>query len=643
MKLNDGFNVKKISVSIIEIMLMLIAIFSTSVFAAEVKTDATDTVGVTYLTHIQDEGWAQGWMSDGALSGSEGKSLRLEAIKIGLTGNVPAGMGIEYRTHIQNFGWEQAWTSNGGLSGTEGQSLRLEAIQIRLTGEKAAEYTVKYRTHIQNEGWTQRWVSDGAVSGTEGKSLRLEAIEIVIEKKSAVVVTVPPTVTESGQQINVKDYGAKGDGVTDDTTAIQKAIDYAGTNNVTVLIPESEKSYLLTNQLSLKNNTHISGYGATLFMAPQANIIKNILYSDPDNYISNISISGLTLKSQNTITGTDYYANSMVSNVQGMFLQGISNLTIKDVSMDNMYVGLKMGSQSNELRNKGVQISNLKIDDSGMPIQIAGTNDLTMIDSVLNSSDGGTKWLHSAYIRGNNSNFSFKNVAFNNASGGGITVGGDPRYETAPENMTFENCTAKNNTIGVIINEGAKDISITGLAIEGSSLAFKINDVSNVKIDHVAVSGSNPTTRDQGAFVLGDINQSSLSNISIDASGMAGYLFSFSGNTTDLGISHVNVVNLDNIPLIDVSSETTTKNLIVEESSFVYRNIASTGISFRGAGSDAMIRNNTFTNTGSAYSFLMNNVQGTSIQATDNHYSGFTSLNYNKDYSIVSNNLQGIV
>jgi len=448
-----------------------------------------------------------------------------------------------------------------------------------------------------------------------------------------------PAATEVSQVVNVKDYGAKGDGVTDDTTAIQKAIDDASANNGTVLIPESANNYLITKQLSLKDNTHISGYGAVLFMAPQADQIRNMLYSDVDNYISNVLIEGLSLKSQNTIVGTDYYADSMVSNVQGMFLQGISNLTIKDVSMDNMYVGLKMGSKSNDLRNKGIQISNLNIDNSGMPIQIAGTNDLTMIDSVLNSSDGGTKWLHSAYIRGNNSNFFFENVAFNNASGGGITVGGDPRYETAPENMTFENCTAKNNTIGVIINEGAKDISISGLAIAGSSLAFKINDVYNVSVDNVDISGSNPTTRDQGAFVMGNINQSTLSNISIDASGMAGYLFSFAGNITDLGISHIDVVKLGNIPLISACSTTVTKNLIVEESSFVYTNIASTGISFRGIGSDAMIRNNTFTNTGSSYSFLMNNVQGTSIQATDNHYSGFTRLNNSKDYSIVANNL----
>ena len=39
------------------------------------------------------------------------------------------------------------------LSGTSGKSLRLEAIQIRLTGEIANAYDVYYRVHIEDKGW----------------------------------------------------------------------------------------------------------------------------------------------------------------------------------------------------------------------------------------------------------------------------------------------------------------------------------------------------------------------------------------------------------------------------------------------------------------------------------------------------------
>lgn len=173
---------KKASVCLLTSLLFFLVVLSTNIFAEEVKTDASDTIGVTYRTHIENEGWRQGWMADGFSSGSEGKGLRLEGIEIELTGTVPDGIEIQYQTHLENNGWTQGWVSAGELSGSVGDGLRLEAIEIKLIGKNSADYTVRYRTHIQNDGWKQGWVADGTLSGSEGKGLRLEAIEIVIEK-----------------------------------------------------------------------------------------------------------------------------------------------------------------------------------------------------------------------------------------------------------------------------------------------------------------------------------------------------------------------------------------------------------------------------------------------------------------------------
>jgi len=171
--------VKKLGIGIIAGLWMMTMAFTTSVFAEEADTKSDMTFGVAYRTHIENEGWAQGWMHDGSFSGSEGKGLRLEGIEIELTDDVPDGLGIQYQTHIQNKGWAQGWVSDGDLAGSVGEGLRLEAIEIKLTGSDASDYFVKYRTHIQNEGWKE-WVADGALSGSEGKGLRLEAIEIQI-------------------------------------------------------------------------------------------------------------------------------------------------------------------------------------------------------------------------------------------------------------------------------------------------------------------------------------------------------------------------------------------------------------------------------------------------------------------------------
>lgn len=147
--------------------------------------DDTQIAGlVNYRAHVQSIGW-QGWTKDGALSGTTGRALRVEALQIQL-GNSLAG-SIEYSAHVQNIGW-QSWARDGALSGTTGQSLRVEALRIRLTGDVAKSYNVRYRVHVQNIGWTA-WSYNGEVAGTEGKSLRIEAVEVqLVQKQEASVM-----------------------------------------------------------------------------------------------------------------------------------------------------------------------------------------------------------------------------------------------------------------------------------------------------------------------------------------------------------------------------------------------------------------------------------------------------------------------
>ena len=178
----------------------------------QIKLSSRFKGNVEYQTHVQDIGW-QGWKSNGAMSGTSGKSKRLEAIRIKLTGEIANKYDVYYRVHCQDFGW-LGWAKNGESSGSEGCSKRLEAIEIRLVrkGEKAPGSTnnafvrknntvesasISYRTHVQDYGW-QNYVSDGKQSGTSGKSKRLEGINIKISS------TVKGSVV---YRTHVQDYG----------------------------------------------------------------------------------------------------------------------------------------------------------------------------------------------------------------------------------------------------------------------------------------------------------------------------------------------------------------------------------------------------------------------------------------------------
>ena len=63
--------------------------------------------------------------------------------------------------------------------------------------------------------------------------------------------------------INVKDFGAKGDGVTDDTAAIQAACDHAGALGF-ALIVFPHGSYKVTERIALPGNCSVNGFGSRI-------------------------------------------------------------------------------------------------------------------------------------------------------------------------------------------------------------------------------------------------------------------------------------------------------------------------------------------------------------------------------------------
>ncbi len=134
---------------------------------------------IGYNTHVQTFGW-QGYKFDGETAGTSGLAKRLEAIQLKLIDQTYEG-SLQYRTHVQTYGWQE-WTADDSISGTTGEAKRLEAIQIQLTGEMAEHFDVYYRVHSQTYGWLG-WAKNGESAGTEGCAKRLEAIEVLLVEK----------------------------------------------------------------------------------------------------------------------------------------------------------------------------------------------------------------------------------------------------------------------------------------------------------------------------------------------------------------------------------------------------------------------------------------------------------------------------
>lgn len=172
-----------------KIVSMLLALtLAITAFAFPVATEAAEP-SVIYKSHVQNKGTLPE-VRNGAVSGSTGEGLRMEAIWIKISG---MSGSIEYNTHIQNRGWDSRYRSNYEMGGSSGQSLRLEAIRIRLKGEIAKYYTVEYSVHVAFEGW-HGFVKEDQIAGTIGKSRAIEAIKIRLVKKN----NAPANNTNSG-------------------------------------------------------------------------------------------------------------------------------------------------------------------------------------------------------------------------------------------------------------------------------------------------------------------------------------------------------------------------------------------------------------------------------------------------------------
>ena len=148
---------------------------------------------VTYQANVQSLGWMS-TVQNGAMAGTSGRSLRMEALQLNLINNTGISGGITITSHVQNIGWQpnriiNSTGTNSSIhtapfTGTTGQGLRLEALRVNLTGELAKSYDVYCRLHVQNIGWTG-WAKNGSSAGSAGYSLRVEGIQIFLTPKTS--------------------------------------------------------------------------------------------------------------------------------------------------------------------------------------------------------------------------------------------------------------------------------------------------------------------------------------------------------------------------------------------------------------------------------------------------------------------------
>ena len=185
----------------------------------ELTGELANQYTVEYEVKLQKLGNAQGFVSDGTIAGIPDDSKLIEEIKIRV---VPARQGsstsVNYRIHLDSHGWQNKWIADGTLAGKSGQSNKIDGIEMHLSGNQY-KGGITYRSNIQDKGWEKNWSSNGSVSGTSG--YRSESIAIKLTGEVADHYDVY-------YRVYAQDYGwldwAK-NGATSGTTGLSRRIE----------------------------------------------------------------------------------------------------------------------------------------------------------------------------------------------------------------------------------------------------------------------------------------------------------------------------------------------------------------------------------------------------------------------------------
>ena len=99
------------------------------------KSNSPVAGGINYRLHFSNEWWTSDKSNGGQLSSAAGFNS-VEAIRISLSGDLATYFDVWYRVHVDNVGW-LGWAKDGAVAGSTGYGVHVQAVQVRLTRKGA--------------------------------------------------------------------------------------------------------------------------------------------------------------------------------------------------------------------------------------------------------------------------------------------------------------------------------------------------------------------------------------------------------------------------------------------------------------------------------------------------------------------------
>lgn len=300
--------------------------------------------------------------------------------------------------------------------------------------------------------------------------------------------------------VNILDYGAKGDGITDDTNAFKNAC----SQGKGILVPDTGKAYILSDTINVSSNTKLFGVGYPILMLKSNNAATLGSLFRVDS-ASNVEFSGITFdgNAKNNIkygakTAENYESALVVSPEFMIFLVNSSDISVINCTIQNVWGSGVIADNCKNVRYLHNVVKDFRI--TGLSARYSSSQPGTSSNKFVISGNyvsGGIVGIHNIFgaydniITENNvenckdsnayPNWAYSGVypnvypstggyaqrspalTVNQGDGGGIELtGGNTPTSTNDKQVTISNNTATNCMVGIRLEEQTNLCNIVG-------------------------------------------------------------------------------------------------------------------------------------------------------------------------------------
>ena len=365
-------------------------------------------------------------------------------------------------------------------------------------------------------------VTDGNGVFVEGGTKKLESKLTEIDSKTTELNEQLEHIENNQGFINVKKFGVVGDGITDDTDAMQKALDHGGN----LYIPDV---YLLNGEMKIKSNTHLLGVnGKTIFKKNKPKYIREsdeserwtILASigsyNVDNSCNNVTLENIIFDGNSGRENENYIDESYGDDKSGSKLidcANVNNITFKNITVqNNNYLGSGLTSCSNVVienfksLNCDVGICIFKDDNTNTELK-----NYTFKNIFIDGHDmsEGISFYNKSFIK----NVKLSDITIlNKEKGTALLLGAEYNGEYGIIDGQLSNINIKNSSNGMMITQYSQNIQANNINISDCTQGLLIsnysfnNQLTNININNI---------KSYGIYIGTNCNRNNLTNVNI--------------------------------------------------------------------------------------------------------------------------------